>query len=643
MISLEGLKNKLKNPETNTVVFNVFGTALAAAAEELHKKGEKDLALKAQQYSEAFNKLYGVDIINPDEKALEEAHGKLSGFSEFISGGKPGEPANYQKLTSSMPEYLMDLCNEGLPKLNQNLELGLDIKALAPEKKAEDAAQQEAEEQAPAEMVFEIDEPDEAEAEMEADELTDNGGRRSAAAYIETIRDNGFPEKDPAKLNAAQKELALDRMLKIMAARELVDSERGSKKKLQNNEVDPADVKRRAEKMKNDPTFQKFMQALSDDPKKLKAAMAAATKRPGHGGGLDDMFKSYVKNQPPCEFRNDTILKRYMPTVKERLEVLQDQFRNCLAADKEKQSVEAKLDKIQKKDTGKDKTVENLLSKREKLDVRLSDYAPQRVAGEMIALRNLIKADKGNKASLEKPVPVSDAGDELMEEANDIYNESGALFYDEKTCDLILDGHGGKMMERVRKQAHEELDPRESAALIRILDKNSIKVRMEQIVKEAEDLATDLDSCNEAGEKNEELMKRSKNLLGEYLLLDGKTRNKQTNEIDEDLLLNEVPYGEIENMKLKGPESNKAFEELVGGVDQEQMQTIMRNLSDGDQKEFITSLATQKLENEKLRTRDDFSETQDLQAQKGDSISEFDDENAYEQDLEDLGPMAPKI
>ncbi|MBR0131048.1 MAG: hypothetical protein IJM08_07070, partial [Firmicutes bacterium] len=604
---------------------------LADAAKELENKGEKDLALKAQQYSEAFNKLYAVDVINPDEKALQEAHGKLSGFSEFISGGKPGEVSNYEKITSCLPDYMMDLCNDGLPKLNQSLELGLDTEALVPKKEAEDAVQQEAEPE-----IDEIDEPDQENLDgMKADELADNGGRRSAAAYIETIRDNGFPEKDPAKLNAAQKELALDRMLKIMAARELVDSERGSKKKLQSNEVDPADVKRRAEMMKKDPTFQKFLQALSDDPKKFKAAMSAATKRPGHGGGLDDMFKSYVKNQPPCEFRNDTILMRYMPTVKERLEVLQDQFRKCLAADKEMQSVDAKLDKFQKKGTGKDKAIENLTSKRAKLDERLSEYAPHRVAGEMIALRNLIKADKGDKLSLEKPIPVSDAGDELWDEANTIYNESGELFYDNKTCNLILDGHGGKMMERVRKQAHEDLDPRESAALINILDKNSIKVRMEQIEKEAEDLKTDLANCNEAGEKNEELMKRSKNLLGEYLLLDGKTRNKQTGEIDEELLLNEVPYGEIENMKLKGPESNKAFEELVGGVDQEQMQTIMDNLSDGDQKEFITSLANQKLENEKLRTGDDFSETQDLQSEMDENVSELNENEA----IEDLKPI----
>ncbi len=60
-------------------------------------------------------------------------------------GGKPGEAANYEKITSSLPEPLAELCNTGLPKLNQSLELGLDIEALIPEKKVEDAVQQEVE------------------------------------------------------------------------------------------------------------------------------------------------------------------------------------------------------------------------------------------------------------------------------------------------------------------------------------------------------------------------------------------------------------------------------------------------------------------------------------------------------------------
>ena len=632
MISLEGLKNKLKNPETGTLAFNVFQNALAAAAEELREKGEKDLALKAQQYSEAFKTLYGLDPLSPDEKAIEEAYEKLGGFSEFISGGKPGEAANYEKITSCLPKEMAELCNTGLPMLNQSLELGLDVEALIPEKKAEDAVQQEAEDP-------EIDEPDKAEpGSMNADELTDNGGRQRASAYIETIRDNGFPEKDPAKLSEEQKEQAFDRMLKIMAARELVDSDRGKKKKLQENEVDPADVKRRAEMMKKDPTFQKFLQALSDDPKKFKAAMAAATKRPGHGGGLDDMFKSFVKNQPPCEFRNDTILKRYMPTVKERLEVLQDQFRKCIAADKEMQSVDAKLDSIQKKSTGKEKTIEKLLSKRGKLDERISDYAPQRVAGEMIVLRNLIKADKGNKASLEKPIPVAENGELLTDDANELYNNIGVIFEDEKIRDLVADGHGGRMMEKVRKQAHEELDPRETALTLELLDKNSIKVRMEEIKNEAGVLAEDLLTANLTGKPNEDLMKRSKDLLSEYLLLDGKTRDKQTGEIDESKLLNDVPYGSIETMKQMGPENNATFNELVGGVDPMTMQTIMENLNQDDQKDFITSLASGKLERDKFRTWDGPSLAEQEQAEKGDNISELDDSDAYESDIPS-GPL----
>ena len=62
------------------------------------------------------------------------------------------------------------------------------------------------------------------------------------------------------------------------------------------------------------------------------------------------------------------------------------------------------------------------------------------------------------------------------------------------------------------------------------------------------------------------------------------------------------------------------------------MQTIMEKLGEGDQDEFITSLAEEKIRQEGnkngLKEQND-----DLQSEKSDNISEFDDEGAYEGDV----------
>ncbi len=77
---------------------------------------------------------------------------------------------------------------------------------------------------------------------------------------------------------------------------------------------------------------------------------------------------------------------------------------------------------------------------------KITDYAPYRISGEIIALRNLIKADKGNKASLEKPIPVAENGELLADDANELYNNIGGIFEDEKIRDLVAEGHGGRMI-----------------------------------------------------------------------------------------------------------------------------------------------------------------------------------------------------
>ena len=65
-----------------------------------------------------------------------------------------------------------------------------------------------------------------------------------------------------------------------------------------------------------------FLSTLAQDPKKVKLALSAA--RSGHGGGLDKMFTAYLKTRPAGQLHNDPVLERYMPTVKSRIDFLQN-------------------------------------------------------------------------------------------------------------------------------------------------------------------------------------------------------------------------------------------------------------------------------------------------------------------------------
>ena len=59
------------------------------------------------------------------------------------------------------------------------------------------------------------------------------------------------------------------------------------------------------------------------------------TRTHSHGGELDDMFRKHLRTLPAGELRNDAILKRWMPTVKERIESLQEQAKKSLNAGRE--------------------------------------------------------------------------------------------------------------------------------------------------------------------------------------------------------------------------------------------------------------------------------------------------------------------
>ena len=241
-----------------------------------------------------------------------------------------------------------------------------------------------------------------------ADEIT--SPTKTAASWIEEqkadlanrIRSNQRGDNYPAADIA-----------RIFAARELSNSVRGKKSTLGESISDYKINKRAAEIMANK-SFKDFAAKLSKS-ENLTKVEAIFKKTHSHGGELDDMFRDYLTKRPAGELENDPKLKRWMPTVKQRVEFLQSE-----AA------------KVQKK-----------------------NETPYKEAAEILLLRQAAEVKRGGKG-LEANVPViGEKGASSLQNSVKNYTNDAKFkeaFDQPDVKKYILSGHGGEMAERYNKQ-----------------------------------------------------------------------------------------------------------------------------------------------------------------------------------------------
>ena len=603
MITFEEFEQKIKkdDPNLNNAYFINISRGLAAAAKELRNKNNTALADVTEKYANAAAHLQGFPV---SEEDIEAGYEGLKGFADFLS---LGEPSNYSKIVEAMPDETRKAFELSMMRVSDGLELELDPEELkGPSREhyvEDDSASETSEYQSDMEVSFNIaeafaEETIPAYKPLQNDDLVSLPGTMSAAAYIENIKDHGFPVKNPSVLEPQDKNLYIDRFIRIMAARELADSDRGHAAKLNSHRLTAQDVDDRATQMKKDPTFRAFIKTLESDTKKLKSAISAATS--GHGGGIDDMFKDFIKKQSACKLRNDNILKRYMPNAKERLEILQGQYKTYKNSFKELRTVDNKLRAL--RGVNDPAAIDKLRAKKIKLERNLQDYDPGEVAAEMITLRSLIKADKGKKASLDKTIPVSAGKDNLSKNSKVLADNEGVrhILTSRAVTDLINTGHGGNMMAEARTLANNTLNKKDLKAEFRILNANTIETRLKAIENEAGELSNKLYLARTNNQLTGDLMKDAKKLLGEYMMLDGKTRSNDPGKAEKDLLLTDTPWGEIETMKKKDPESNPSFRELFQDLASDDMEDLLSDLSKGKRKQFIGKLAGKKNEMDEI-------------------------------------------
>ena len=316
---------------------------------------------------------------------------------------------------------------------------------IAPEIKKEEAKEEPAKEE-PAKEEPAKEEPAKEEPENEGPEIDENRTRRSATftagsrkTEIEEPEDGIIGKSrtqeesvrmttdkwienwqsklsnDPAQRTSAKASL----FAHIMAARMAGGAVRKDASSL-NKPITIEEIDAKADILLGNSQFMDFMGKMKE-PDVLSMAQKMAVK--GHGGGLEDMFKSYLCTRPAGELSNDPELSRFMPDVKNRIEALQ-------------KHAQIKMKK------GK---------------------APVKEAAEVMMLRDMVGAERGDKSALEQPIPTDkDLVTGVAEIAADA--DFQKTIAKNAVASKLVKGHGGKMIEEGKEMTKNMANVRNKAA-----------------------------------------------------------------------------------------------------------------------------------------------------------------------------------
>ena len=206
-------------------------------------------------------------------------------------------------------------------------------------------------------------------------------------------------------------DLSFDQFTQILSLRFTANAVRGKGYTLDKN-LNAMAVNVNADKFKENYLIKRFFEDAKANPKNWEKLMKAVDK--GHCGTVEQMISNYSNRIPLSKLTTDDITMHYLPTCKERIEYWQDAVKNGY-----------------------------------------SKYAT--AAGEIMIMRNLAEAERGNKSSLDKKITTEMIADGAAQEELLIGNKSfsdvisDSVFTKEKMKSLITSGHGGEMSEALRE------------------------------------------------------------------------------------------------------------------------------------------------------------------------------------------------
>ena len=456
----------------------------------------------AYKYSKPENKLT-VDVFTPIEEVAKT-------FLKTLNTFKRTSPEAYKELCA---DYEKELRNANYEDAQEIID-ELDLKEIVPDAEGN-------------------------EIEVEAQE-------KKANVWIEEIKaENAFAKLNP---ETNRMELDPDQIAKVLVIRDLANAERGDAKNLNGCTLKETQIRSAARELKKDQIFQNFIKKLNDDPVKYRAALSAAST--GHCGGLDDMFKAYVKQLPAGQMSNATPLKRYLPTVLERIEILQKQA-------KKKPALGAAA------------------------------------AAETIALRNIVRAQRDAKSRLNKTIPVSKS-DLLGREIKALKDDKNLTAYlgTERVQSLLQKGHGGKMLENVRLHVYtgQEEGKEIGRKATDVLLESTIAGRIDDIKTAAAKCRTELYYLEPGTDKEQKAMEMTKVLIGEYLVhclpyVNANAKEKWSENYGT-LSRGEVVWSDVEK-KIMKINQNETFKKLTDNLDHDGALAILRDMNEKPPREFM--------------------------------------------------------
>ena len=525
--------------------------------------GGTELGQSFQPYRKALITLHTVDPYQPKNKEeIIEALTTLDGFGDFLKA-ETGGKQNYGQLLEKgkRMSFKKEQFDRMVNRVNEATGLAIDLPA--PEAAVEAPRQEQ--------------------RQPEPEPEPEQAIRPEPRPVIEPVAEQPLPEAPPEPTRSAaqwiegwQREAELEKgkpgypaayYAKIMAARMLADSKRGSGKRLRNTQLTEKQIDDKARELMENGLFGRFIHSLAGSGQKLAKAEAAVGA--GHCGGLDDMFQSFLKKLPAGELTNEKLLDRYMPTARDRIAELQRQ---------------AEL----KKQRG------------------LTACAKE--AAEITVLRNLAHAERYKKGSLEKKIPTKAVStlDAQTKTLADSPLFTGALGNggDRGLRDLVQTGHGGALVDELRLR--DKADPRSGPEVTELLNENTVGGRLNTIRRDAEELQERLAQAmydyDDDSPQVQKLVQESKGLMAEYLALDMLSRDPATKRIDPKRLEKNVPWSKLESVK-ENPEKSPEVRALTRDLGPVAAGRGLAAMSECTHEEFISSIQEQYFRTKPARQR----------------------------------------
>ncbi len=439
-------------------------SALTDADREAYEQN-KALVDKVKQYAESMTILNG-DIGNQAYSTLsrQSAMDNLQDLQTTLEEGAPVtnlkwivKQANKEQPNKSA-DKIEDTISKGLKALDNTLHYGFDAsKAQEIKKEYKEAYEKKQKEQ----------------KLLEAKK----SNKHTAANWLEGYKAD--MEYNKKGLSKTYDPYPASYFATIMAVREIADVKRNQPSKLIRDVQSQYQIEQKRDEFLKSPAMKGFFDKLASDPKFLAKAEKEAAK--GHCGGVDTLMHDYLTNLPAGQLSNDPALKRFMPTVKERIEALQTQAKASL----------------KKHET------------------------PYAQAAEIVILRNMVKAERKFKDSLDLPIPLNEkslderiidentagkkepAKNELAAAVQKLANRKSfqSLVQEEKVSSALKSGHGGQMVTEMRNHVSNHAGREGFDEANASLQENTFDGRLKQIKTEAAKLKSALDALEKSRKK----------------------------------------------------------------------------------------------------------------------------------------------